>query len=119
MKSEVHDVPALPRSPDQRTNTQRTLEGLVNLNGILQDLRVHLSMTVSVWKDFSRVDGHISFFSDMTAEDANIALERIKESFEQLKLLEQKLSLLYKECTKAASVVSQLLHPCACSDGYF
>ena len=112
----MHGVSASPRDQGQRMDTQQTLEDLVYLKGVLQDLRAHISMTLLVWKDFSRVDGHISFFSDMTGKDANISLERIKQSFTQLELLEQKLSLLCRHCTDSAGDVGQLVKTLAFVD---
>ncbi|PWO28522.1 4HBT-2 domain containing protein [Pyrenophora tritici-repentis] len=111
MKSKVYTfgVSALLHDQDQRTSLKQTLEDLVNLKGVLQDVRSHLADTLLAWRDFSKDDGHISVFSDMTAEDANKALEGIKHSFAQLGLLEQKLGQLHRQCIDSADVVRQPL----------
>ncbi|EDU45414.1 predicted protein [Pyrenophora tritici-repentis Pt-1C-BFP] len=108
MKSKVYTfgVSALLHDQDQRTSLKQTLEDLVNLKGVLQDVRSHLADTLLAWRDFSKDDGHISVFSDMTAEDANKALEGIKHSFAQLGLLEQKLGQLHRQCIDSADVLT-------------
>jgi len=97
-------------------DTQQNFEDLVRLKGVLQDLRAHMSMAMLVWKDSSRVNGHISFFSEITAKDANISLERMKQSFAELELLEQKLGRLYRHCTDSAGDVGQLVNTHAFAD---
>jgi len=77
MKSRVHGVSAFPLDQGQRMDTQRTLEDPVRFRGVLQDLCANMSMTLLVWNDFCRVDGHVSFFLNMTTKDANISLENI------------------------------------------
>ena len=85
---------------------RKSLEDTVILKAVLQELRVYLSTTTASWDDFSAVDGHINFFSDINEKDVRLALHTLRESFRTLKRLERKLSILDGHCGESTDVVS-------------
>ncbi|KAI4949835.1 hypothetical protein J4E86_007790 [Alternaria arbusti] len=93
-----------PRSYDKPTSNRQSLEDTVILKEVLQELRVHLSTTTAAWDDFSGIDGHMDFFSDIDNREAWIAIHTLQESFRKLKGLERRLSILDRHCAESTDV---------------
>jgi hypothetical protein len=74
-------------------------------------LRDVLSEKVKAWEAFRSAGGDIGYFQDVGSSrkirfQASQALERINQTFETLKVLEQKLESLDQRCQKLAGFVS-------------
>ena len=79
---------------------------------LLRKLRERFSTTIQAWDRFDTPDGDIRYFSDISDISepqaqviAKLALNNIKEIFENLKDLEQTLTSLDKSCEEHSRVV--------------
>lgn len=52
---------------------------------LLQHLQERLSQTIRAWDRFDDTGGDINYFSDLSGTYATVHIERIRESFDELK----------------------------------
>jgi hypothetical protein len=78
---------------------------LTSLSDLVHDVRMTLSATTHTWDRFVGPDGDKSFFSDLTCHDTTLALQKLGDSFEKLRLLQQKVDLLDKLSKDSVKVV--------------
>ena len=81
--------------------------------GLLRQLLSGLSETTNAWERFSSDNGDINYFDNIKSSPDNISahqlLRAIREAFETLEDLQQKLLNLEKTCQKSAQAVSRRL----------
>jgi len=76
---------------------------------LLSELRLWASSCLRTWEKFVSRDGDINYFSDMNNPEAVQAFESIKDSYDILAELREKLNILYISCQENATIVSPFL----------
>lgn len=94
-------VKALDRAIKRRDapkDPQKAHEYMVELLDIVEKLYDWSTETVGTWKRFSRKDGDINFFRDITDERARGRLDRIRDSFVTIEKCGLDLKRIRKNC---------------------
>ena len=61
---------------------------------LLHHIQERLSQTIRAWERFDDTGGDINYFSDLSGTYATVHIDRIRESFDELKELGSKLMYL-------------------------
>jgi hypothetical protein len=85
---------------------KRFLDWIVKTMELLSMLQQHLTSTIQAWERFNAADGDIAYFSDIEDLSARLCLENIREAFNELLVLERRLSHLRESCRETANHVS-------------
>lgn len=91
---------------------KKTFDWTQQTRELLFRLLDKISEATKAWTRFNSLDGDIGYFSgpspNPSGSQHHRSLRAIKETFEMLEDLQQKLELLDKSCNNSAQAVSQL-----------
>jgi hypothetical protein len=73
---------------------------------LLRRVRCYTSTAIRAWKEFSARDGDMRFLNNHRDNKTRISLNKMRESFFNLAVLEEKLVALDKTCEESAKIVS-------------
>ena len=76
------------------------------VQSLLLEIRQQFLATTRAWNTFSAPNGDIAYFTDIRENDIiQIALQEIRDSFAELKLMEQRLEMLAERFEESAKMV--------------
>ena len=95
-----------------KVDVQKGLDRVTHTIDLSSRLRQNLSHSMRAWDLYSDPDGDACYFSDMNTRDVLKLMHNIKESFQGLRGLEQKLNTITEFCETSSKIVSgyHLLH---------
>jgi hypothetical protein len=98
-----------PQQPEVRIDIQSSLNRTIKTMQLLRRVRSHTSTAIKAWKEFSARNGDMRFLHNHRDHKTKISLNRIRDSFFNLAILEEKLVALDKTCEESAKIVSRYL----------
>lgn len=96
-----------PRPANSYQNWHREM---TQIRLVLHELRKNLSTIMAAGEEFTDTHGSIHYFTDITDQNAEGALHRIRDYFGRIKRLEKTLDLIEKSCEDSEKTVC--LHRC-------
>jgi hypothetical protein len=98
---------SVPQQPEVRSDIQSSLNRTIKTMQLLRRVRFHTSTAIKAWKEFSARNGDMRFLQSQQDHKAKVSLNRIRDSFFNLAILEEKLVALDKTCEESAKIVSR------------
>lgn len=106
MKERIKRTMSAVQQPQGHIDIQSSLNRTIKTMQLLRRVRLHTSTAIKAWKAFSARNGDIRYLNSHQDRMAKVSLNKIRNSFFNLAILDEKLVALDKTCEESAKIAS-------------